>query len=104
MRITMAVAMLAAMAAAAYSQEEVGNRMNYQVPDVKVTEHSSYPAELSGLSPAFGNRMNVIYGTGCSYDLSGTENRMNFQVPKTEPKAQPKKQMEQPPVDLKVSP
>jgi hypothetical protein len=101
MKITMTALVLAAMAAAAMAQDSSENRMNYQVPRTKSEEPSVLPS-------TFGNRMNIQYVAGTSAELTGdrnpNENRMNYQLPKAAPKAQPKKQIEQVPIDLRVEP
>lgn len=111
MRYLATAAMLAAMAGLAFAQDPYGNRMNHQYPVGGQQEQVARPFGESGLPPANGNRMNVVYGDGCTCgELIGWpspyENRMNLQWPKAQPKAEPKaepkvqpKEIERPLVD-----
>lgn len=102
MRIMMTLGMLAAMASAALAQEPNRNRMNDQIPDVKIEDPQGRPPEGSGLPSPYGNRMNIQYGKVSSaeltWDRNPNENRMNFQVPKSTPNPRPKP-LEQPKPD-----
>lgn len=95
MKSIMTLAILAAMAAASTAQDSNRNRMNDQVPDVKIVEREGRPSEQAGLPSSYGNRMNIEYGTVSATEMTGdrnpNENRMNTPLPKAKAKAQPKK-------------
>ena len=94
MRTLTTIAMLAAMAAVALAQDPNQNRMNDQYPKAVQKEQVERPFGQVLLPAASENRMNVRYLAGGSAEVTGGPNpygnRMNFEWPKTQPKAQPK--------------